>query len=219
MTEKICDGCEKQSDNLIALDDSQGNTIARVCHGRTYSRPSEACIGKAILRRARKSKCLICGTENGLYFSGVALRPICKECELLIAQVKGEKSARETYGLPKFKMFGNPLPMNSHIDYDTIAHAFTKALAGDVRLPGFANGSSILPPKNSLDSLNGGDAWVRLTPAQADGVREFVTAFAELVEKVEAAGKEAGGALLVQLARGEVSIDDYNDGQKPKRKR
>jgi len=212
---KACDGCGKESDNTITLDDAEGNTVARVCPGRTYSRPSEACISKVIVKRSKDPKCLVCG-EGSLYFSGAPLRPICRECDGLISQVKGERAARETYALPRFKIFGDPLPGNSHIDYDTIADAFTRAIAGDVRID--SGGESILPMRG-FDSLNSGDSRVRLTPAQAEGVRDFVKAFAELVTKVAEAGRAAGGALLVQLARGEVSIDDFNDGQKPKRKR
>ncbi len=207
---KACDGCGATGE-LVDLEDSEHRTLARVCRGRPYT-PKPACVRAAIEKH--EPTCVVCGEE--LRFSGRQLRPVCKACEGTIAQLRDQKDLK-WYRFKVFDAFSRDVPGRG--DYQALGDAFRRVLCGDARATSVHPSEDLTfgRSRTGYDSFSTADIWARLSTAQADGVVAFVEAFKAFALELDKHAREEGGALLVKLARGEVSIDDFNDGRPPKR--
>lgn len=210
--QKACGACGL-TDRLVELDDSDHRTLAYCCAGRNLYVAKPSCLRKIL--EEHKPVCVVCGTDD-MYFSGARLRPVCKTCDATINQLKPEAEL-SWYVFRPYDAFGRHTG-RSHADYTALGNGLRRALCGDDRSVFIPGAEDISPGKrNGLDSFSTGDIWARLTKTQAEGLKEFFEAFGNFAEVLSTHAHEQGGALLVKLARGEVSIDDFNDGRESKR--
>ncbi len=217
---KACTGCGKSEgpmDRLITLYDSTGDVeVASVCRGRAYDAPKSSCVQKVLEKQG--AVCIVCGSEQ-MYFGGRKVRPICKQCDATIAQARAQTDV-SWYAFRPFDLFSRDLE-TQHVPYDELGQALRHLLCGDGREQFVSEGEWLTFGREltGYDNLTTGDIWARLTKTQAKGLEEFKAAFTEFVSKAIAEAEARGGALLVKLARGEVSVDDYDDARKPANKR
>lgn len=212
-----CDGCgatpAKPNDDLVTVDGADYQHLAVLCRGggrRNYE-PKNACLAKFLM--AREPVCVVCGGELYSWKAGNRIRPVCKSCEADLEQLKASKKGRAWFAFDVFAMFGQPLPSNTHAPYSDFGKALIAALGGVV-------GERVGDAEYIVDRNGGGfrgdrhtDGSAQLTPDQVQGVRDLVEAYAAVIERVAESQKKEGGDLLVRLARGEVSIEDYEDGR------
>jgi hypothetical protein len=199
----------------VVVYGERGRVLGRFCPGRNSSVASAGCVGRLLAVRP-----LICaGCDEVIHVSlyqnangdaAKRLRSLCDECQRLLRDAK--KEPRSWYAIGVYDLLGRPLPLNCHADYRSVASAL-----GDILERTDECFISEAEPLIGTGNFNTEDIWARLTKRQADGVRAFAAAYGELVAQVAASSKKEGGALLVRLARGEVSIDEFNDGRKPRR--
>lgn len=214
-----CEGCGSvdPGDVTEQFDDVKHHPTARLCRGR-YNEPKNACLGKYLL--GRPNTCALCGTQESLYTKGFKLRPVCEQCFVDLEELKEHKKKdRHWYYIKSYSVFGDALPARSHVGYDVLTNAFKRVLNGDAHRSFVDDAKPLFARQNSYDSPNTGDIWSMLTEAQAQGVKELVEEFKKVIDGVAEHSKQEGGALLVKLARGEVSVEEFEDGRAPARKK
>lgn len=214
-----CDGCGKLQEGRYELSivrDLHDRVLGRFCRARGGG-AKQSCVAKLVA--SRKPTCAGCGEamsintyRNGNAEAAARLRPFCDGCARLLRDAK--KEPRKWYAIDAYGLFGQPLPSGCYGPYDALKHALGDILERTNET--FIDEAEVLCTKDSR-GLNTGDIWARLTKRQADGVVALQKAYAALVKHLDEWSREQGGALLVQLARGEVSIDDFNDARKPAR--
>ncbi len=216
--EKKCAGCGGTGDphrGLTMVDDAANRPLVYLCragHGSAYTEtPKTACLGKYLLKR--EVTCVVCGTDEMMnYYPARRIRPVCKSCEAKLSALSKREESRRWYALDNYELLGNAIPSGVHADYDALGRALLKAFGAPHRRVDNFVWLTTKPEWRHDRYANG---TVELTDEQAEGLRDFFTAFAECIKKVAEAKHSEGAALLVRLARGEVSIDEYNDGRKP----
>lgn len=198
---------DKYGQQLVLLEGENYEPIAYLCRGRN-DQPKAACFSKYLMQR--EVACVVCGEELHSWKPAGRVRPVCKPCEAKIDGMKErEAGGRKWYAFDTYEVFGQPTPGNSHADYSALGVALLKALGAPSQT---VSGAEWLLPASKR---RGGDRYhsgsVELSAEQAEGLREFVAAFATYVGQVAEAQHRKGTSLLLQLASGEASINDFNE--------
>lgn len=210
--EKKCAACgalpDKYGNGLVALEPAgSGYEFAWLCAGRGRGGydPKKPCLAKYLIER--EVSCVVCGETDGMsYKAARRARPVCQTCESEIAAINARRQKRKWYAVDVYACFGWPLPMNTHADYHALGHALIDAIGDGGRVSG--SEQLVTREKRTLSDASV-DGCIELTEEQAAAFRLFVAKFDEMIARVAESQREAGGSLLLQLAGGEVSIEDY----------
>lgn len=206
-----CQGCgavKQLRHDLVKLEDNRHRLVAELCRGRYDGHPKNACLAKFLLER--DVRCVVCDRElrGSGWHQADRVRPVCGDCEVKLAALADREKGRRWYGFDVWELFGEVTPRNVHADYSNLGACFLKAL-GDLG-PRVNGAEWITEPIEGRHRDRYCHATIELTERQAEGVREFAAKFAEYVDKIATAKHAEGGSLLVKLARGEVTIDDFD---------
>lgn len=212
--ERVCAGCGTKSDdagNLTLLEDNRYHPMMYLCRalgrGRGHrEEPKAACLARWFTSQ-RELTCLVCEGELFNYAHNRA-RPICKDCEVKIAALREGAKGKRWYAFDTWELFGNVIPRGVHADYSNLGAQFLEAL-GDLG-PRINGAEWITPEIERRHTDRYVNATIELTDRQAEGVRGFAAKFREVVQAIADAKHAEGGSLLVKLARGEVSVDDFD---------
>lgn len=208
--ETHCDGCGAGyvdvHRHLVDVEDERYQRLARLCRGR-QSEPKGSCLDKWL--KARQPVCVVCDGELYRHKANFRARPVCKGCEARLESLTARDQPKRWFALDTYAAFGVPIPSGVHADYNELGKALLQALGSSHRDGPW---EEHLVKRKERSSLN--DAYVNgtveLTAEQAQGVRDLVAAFAKVVEQVAEQKHSEGGALLVKLARGEVTVDAFD---------
>lgn len=207
---RCCAACGSTDGELVEIHDHLDRLLAILCRagGRSYEAKA-ACFRKFL--EQRPVQCVVCAEE--LSKQSERLRPVCEGCEATLQTLRKE-TGLQWYAIKPFRIFSVPDVETPHDD--PLTDALRKILGGGRQT--FVPGAKDLTGElRGFDNYTTGDIWARLTKDQAVGVVDLMAAFKAYVTQVAGTAHQVGSSLLVRLARGEVTIDDFNDGRDPAR--
>lgn len=173
------------------------------------------------MRRRKEVKCPTCNTGK-LYYTEDA---ICNECANALKEGQrflAERQERIAEGASDWFALSNSysytysngdVPIISHSDFYTARDLVTNLIANSCEesersYQSYRNTKKVLGPYNPGTSTT---HMIRCSPAKAEEISKAFTALESMLRHVYAEGFEAGRALLMGLASGELSVRDYND--------
>lgn len=199
-----CVGCGRPYMVKVEVPGRPESEELPFCRGRRRVEPKPECV-RAYLEKG--IPCVGCGEKldynNAIRYPSRAdarMRPICRHCDVLLtdARKKVTEEDQAWYGIHSFEAFrgiGN---------YGTLCRLFGKVLGDTGKC--FIDHEPLLEHKAD----NTGDVWVLLPSWQAQAAKAFLEALQAAVDGEKAEAKQEGHSMLVRLARGEISVDDYN---------
>jgi hypothetical protein len=223
-----CSGCGSTDREQVEFEYGPLVTVM-VCGGalKDPSRPFSARHPKAACVRAYIAKdapCPGCGRPS----EWAATHGVCRDChkriaDMLRAEASADTTPRRWWEINDYRLF------NVDDDQQGPSSEVTEKLALSlVAFMGANAGVGKAPPGTIIAGTvpMGGDRpglasplEALLTDKQAKAMDEFARAARAWGQRLYDAGKAYGGNMLVRLARGEVTVDEFEDGRKPKNKR
>lgn len=190
----ICDGCKEEASTYSVKIPGRGSV--RLCvflAGQKRAQIRPECFAKLFVEN-----CILCTKPHGYDFRpssyGYSFTPLCKDC--LLAAQRGMELEKKPYALHRHAVISD----------DDLTRVLAEALGSTLESTGYCE----LP-------VIGGKEYgyiVQLTEKAKESLVSFVDSLNRKVKEKVARGKQEGHALLVGLASGEYTIDQY-DSRKP----
>ena len=224
IVEKVCDGCGKslmrgegphRRARGCTIEIAPGCSVI-ICESKRYTRGGvwvDSCLVKA---KANRLVCPGCGEE---YRRVVG---ICNDCKGAIERAKLDKTPMEEVSIHQGDFFHYiPADFSGDAEYrhdleHRLGDALTEVLMGPGtrKLDTWGYGNRVIPSWSRSDRTTTANACLQIAKTQADGLDKLAKLLKEIFDRQRLEGRKEGKSLLVQLAQGEVTIDEFTEREK-----
>jgi hypothetical protein len=223
--EKVCDGCGKSLMSGTGLHRRvRGCTIeiapgcsVIICESKRYTRGGVWVDGCLIKAKAKKLVCPGCGGEYR-YVIGV-----CRDCKAAIEKAKLNKTPMEKITIHQadfFRYIPSDYSRGESEYVQRLEIRLGEALVGVLMGPGtrrlecLGYGLRIVPSSGEAGRTTTANPCLEVAKSQADALDVLMKLLEEIYDRQRLEGRKEGRSLLVQLARGEMTVDELNERDK-----